>query len=150
MRISLYAVGLLLALSGCASVIKGTSQSINVVTPPTTGATCTLSSGQGNWQLTSPGSVTVEKSKDDIQVRCTKPGWQDATGIIPSNFEGWTVGNILLGGVIGLGVDAATGAINEYPNAFQVPMTPVAPPAAPPPAVQPPTALPPRGRAPGA
>jgi hypothetical protein len=44
----------------------------------------------------------------------------------PSNFEGWTVGNLLLGGIIGLGVDAATGAINEYPHAFQIAMTPMA------------------------
>jgi hypothetical protein len=56
----------LLALFGCASIMTGSSQSINVATPPTTGALCTLSSSQGNWQLTSPGSVTVEKSKDDM------------------------------------------------------------------------------------
>lgn len=66
-----------------------------------------------------------------MQVRCVKPGWQDGFGNIPSNFQGWTVGNLLLGGIIGLGVDAATGAINEYPNAFQVPMVP-APNQAPP------------------
>jgi len=112
----------LCALAGCASIVKGTSQSIAITTPPTTGAACILSSGQGNWTLTSPGAVTVEKSKDDIQVRCDKAGWQEGYGTIPSNFEGWTVGNILLGGVIGLGVDAATGAVNEYPHAFQVPM----------------------------
>jgi hypothetical protein len=61
-----------------------------------------------------------------MQVRCVKPGWQDASAVIPSNFEGWTLGNLLLGGVIGVGIDASTGAMNEYPNAFQVPMTPAA------------------------
>jgi hypothetical protein len=76
--------------------------------------------------LISPGVASVEKSKEDIQVRCVKPGWQDAAASIPSNFEGWTVGNLLLGGIIGLGVDAATGAINEYPHTFQIPMTPLA------------------------
>ena len=121
MRTLLLALVATIGLSGCASVIKGTSQSIAITTPPTTGAQCTLSSSQGNWVLTSPASVTVKKSKDDIQARCTKPGWQDGIATIPSNFEGWTVGNIVLGGVIGLGVDAATGAINEYPHAFQIP-----------------------------
>src|SRR5712691_8599103 len=62
-------------LSGCASVVKGSSQSIAITTPPTDGAQCTLSSSQGNWQLTSPGAVTVEKSMDAMQVRCVKPGW---------------------------------------------------------------------------
>ena len=109
-------------LSGCASVIKGSTQSINISTPPTMGAICNLSSARGNWQVMSPGAVSVEKSREDIQIRCAKPGWQEAALTIPSNFEGWTVGNILLGGVIGIGVDAATGAINEYPHTFQVPM----------------------------
>jgi len=112
-----------LSLGACATIVKGTSESIAITTPPTSGANCTLSSGQRNWTMVSPGAVTVEKSKDDIQVRCTKPGWQDAVGNIPSNFEGWTVGNILIGGLIGFGIDAASGAINEYPHAFQVPMT---------------------------
>lgn len=111
------------ALSGCASIVEGTSQSIAISTPPTAGAQCTLSSSQGSWLVVSPGNVTVPKSKSDIQVRCVKPGWQPAAGTIPSGFEGMTAGNILVGGVIGLGVDAATGAIHEYPHAFQVPMT---------------------------
>jgi hypothetical protein len=83
---------------------------------------CQLSGGQGNWTVVSPGVASVEKSKADIQIRCTKPGWQDAASTIPSNFQGWTVGNLVLGGLIGVGVDAATGAINDYPHTFQVPM----------------------------
>ena len=113
------------ALSGCASIIKGTSQTIAIATPPTAGATCMLSSGQGNWSVYSPGAVTVEKSKEDIQVHCTKVGFQDGVGVIPSNFEGWTAGNLIFGGIVGVGVDAATGAINEYPHSFQIPMLPL-------------------------
>jgi hypothetical protein len=111
-----------IALSGCASIIKGTSQQIAITTPPTEGANCVLSSKEGNWTVVSPGVAKVSKSKEDIQIRCTKVGWRDATATIPSDFEGWTLGNLILGGVIGLGVDASTGAINEYPHAFQVPM----------------------------
>lgn len=127
-------VALGVAMSGCASVVKGHLQSIAITTPPVTGANCVLSSPLGSWTLVSPGTVTVKRSKEDIQARCTKPGYQDAIATIPSNFEGWTVGNLLLGGVIGVGIDAATGAINEYPHAFQIPMSPAesaAPTAAP-------------------
>jgi uncharacterized protein YceK len=128
MKIHLFAAAaaLCVVVSGCATVIKGTSQSIAITTPPTSGATCTLSSREGNWVVTSPGVVTVEKSKEDIIARCTKADWQDGVATIPSDFEGWTIGNAVLGGFIGLGVDAATGAINEYPHAFQIPMQPVA------------------------
>lgn len=80
----------------------------------------------------SPGVVSVSKSKSDINIRCARPGYQDAIGVIPSNFQGWTVGNILLGGIVGFGVDAATGAMNDYPNSFQVPMFPEQQAAAPP------------------
>lgn len=119
-------VALGVAVSGCASIIKGHTQSIAITTPPVTGANCVLSSKEGNWTLVSPGIVTVDKSKEDIQAHCTKPGYQDAIATIPSDFQGWTLGNLILGGVIGLGVDAATGAINEYPHAFQIPMFPAA------------------------
>lgn len=117
------------ALSGCASVVKGSHQTVAIATPPTTGAACTLTNGRGTWEVTSPGAVTVDRSKHDMQVRCVKAGWQDATATIPSSFEGWTLGNIIFGGVIGVGIDASTGAMNEYPNAFQVPMVPVGEPA---------------------
>jgi hypothetical protein len=133
-------------LSGCASIVKGSSASINVTSPPVTGATCTLTSPEGSWQVTTPSPVTVERSKHDMQVRCTKDGYQEATAVIPSNFEGWTVGNLIFGGIIGVGVDAATGAMNDYPNTFQVPMVPLtqvqAAPLAPPPAVTTPAAAP--------
>ena len=33
-------------------------------------------------------------------------------------------GNVLLGGVIGLGVDAASGAMNKYPDLVTVAMVP--------------------------
>jgi hypothetical protein len=113
-----------IALSGCATIIKGTTQSIAVTTPPVEGATCTLTSKEGTWTVVTPGVAKVHKTKDDIQARCVKPGYQDGIATIPSNFQGWTLGNLLLGGIIGVGVDAGTGAMNEYPNAFAIPMSP--------------------------
>jgi len=118
-----------LSLSGCASVVQGQSQTIAITTPPTTGAECTLKSALGSWNVTSPGTVKVQRSKENVEIRCNKAGFQEGYSVIPSEFEGWTVGNLLIGGIIGIGVDAATGAINQYPNAFQVPMYPL--PAAP-------------------
>jgi len=138
-------LALSLGLPGCASIIKGTSQSIAITSPPADGAECTLTSGQGSWSLITPGVVTVERSKEDIQARCVKPGYDDGVAMIPSNFEGWTVGNLVFGGIVGVGVDAATGALNQYPKSFQIPMRavqssslPPAPVSGPPPAAAPP------------
>jgi len=116
-----------LALSGCASIVNGTTQAIAISTPPVNGAQCDLSSSQGQWTVVTPGVATVARSKSDINIQCHKPGYQTAVGVIPSSFETWTAGNLVFGGVVGLGVDAATGAINEYPSSYQLPMVPAAP-----------------------
>lgn len=114
------------AVSGCATVVKGSGQDIAVNSSPVEGAECVMHSSEGTWHLTTPGSAHVDKSKNDIKLTCSKAGYQDANQVIPSGFEDWTLGNILLGGLIGLGVDASTGAINEYPHNVNVQMTPVA------------------------
>lgn len=135
------AAALAVCLSGCASIIKGSSDSIAITTPPTTGANCTLTNPRGSWSVVSPGAVTVQRSKGDVDIVCKKEGWADATGRIPSDFQGWTLGNILIGGIIGVGVDASTGAMNDYPNAFAVPMQQL--PATAAPAAEPAAATPP-------
>ena len=113
------------ALSGCATIIEGTTQSISVSTNPPAGAQCTLASALGTWYVTTPGSVTVHKSKTDITAICKKDGYQDATQIIPSTFQATTAGNILLGGIVGIGVDAASGADYKYPALSVITMVPI-------------------------
>jgi hypothetical protein len=120
------------ALSGCATIIKGTTQSISVNTPPVTGAQCTLTSSEGTWYVTTPGSVVVHKTKNDIAAVCKKDGYQDASATIPSHFNGATVGNVLLGGLIGIGVDAASGANYNYPPLTDIPMSAIGAPPPPP------------------
>jgi hypothetical protein len=44
--------------------------------------------------------------------------------MIPSNTEAMAAGNVVFGGIIGLGVDAASGAINKYPDMVTVAMSP--------------------------
>lgn len=112
-----------LSFAGCASVVEGTDQQISVSTPGANGAHCNLSSPDGTYNISStPGTVTVDKSKHDIAVLCQKTGYEDGNTTISSNFEGMTLGNILIGGVVGVGIDAASGAMNEYPKDVKVMM----------------------------
>ena len=95
--------------------------------PP--GAVCNLSQNNRNiGQVVTPGGVTVEKTKHDIQVTCTKEGYQTATGYLDSETEGSTWGNILLGGGIGWAVDSASGSDNDYPDYITVTLVPNAAP----------------------
>jgi len=133
------------ALSGCATVIKGTVQPVALSSPPVEGANCMLYNSEGTWSAVTPSVVRVNRTKNDLKIVCKKDGYQDATKVVESHFNGATAGNIILGGGVGIVVDAATGADNSYPEAVEVPMTPVnvtpaasaTPAAAPAPAVSP-------------
>lgn len=114
-------------LAGCATITKGTTQAVSIQTPGAPGAQCTLSSAAiGTQTVVTPATLTLEKSQENIQVVCRKECYQDAVGIIPSHTEGMTAGNILVGGVVGLGVDAVSGAMNKYNDNNQFAMVPVA------------------------
>ncbi len=113
-------------LSGCATIVKGTTQKIAINTPGVTGAQCILTSSEiGKKTVVTPAVVTVSKSRHSIAVRCTKRCYQDGSGIVASNTEAMAAGNIIAGGVIGLGIDAASGAMNKYNSRNDITMIPI-------------------------
>lgn len=115
-----------LPLCACATLVKGTTQQIALNTPGVPGASCTLvSSAIGTKIVTTPATLVLDKSQDSIAVTCKKECYQDGVAIIASNTEAMTAGNIIAGGVIGLGVDAASGAMNKYNADNQVAMIPI-------------------------
>jgi hypothetical protein len=113
-------------LAGCATITKGTTQVVAVNTSGGVGATCTLTSPAiGAQSVVTPDTITLAKGRDNISVRCTKECYQDGAGVISSSFESMSAGNIIVGGLIGFGVDAASGAMNNYTPEIQVVMTPI-------------------------
>jgi len=110
-------------LGGCATIVKGTTQTISIDTPGAPGAKCILSSTSvGTKKVTTPVNITVDKGSNNITVTCKKRCFHDGKGVISSNVEGMAAGNIVVGGLIGLGVDAATGAMNKYNTNNQIAM----------------------------
>jgi hypothetical protein len=112
------------ALSGCATIIEGTTQPVSVNTTPVGGAACTLTNSQGTWYLTSPGSTTVHKTKTDLDITCAKSGYQSGHVVAASHFGATTAANVIAGGLIGVGVDAASGANYHYNTPIIVPLGP--------------------------
>ena len=111
--------------SGCASVTGTTNQSISIQTKETggketIGASCELTNNKGKWFVTSPGSVTVTRSNDDMQVICNKQGLEPGRAAVVSATKGAMFGNIILGGGIGAIIDHNSGAAYEYPAFVQV------------------------------
>jgi hypothetical protein len=126
MRLVFGAALALLLLPSCATIVKGTTQTIAINTPGAAGARCQLRSGAiGTVDVVTPATVTLEKSQENITVRCTKECFQDGAGIVTSFTEGLAAGNIIAGGVIGLGIDAASGAMNKYAPETIIVMTPI-------------------------
>ncbi len=119
----------IVALPGCATMMEGTGQSVSVATTPA-GATCEMDRAGTKLGMVNPtpGSLRIDKSKNDLDVTCSKPGYQQARTSTSPKFVGTTFGNIVFGGLIGVAVDAATGANYEYPSEIKVELAP-APPA---------------------
>ena len=55
---------------------------------------------------------------------CEKEGYLRAGGALVAETQGMTFGNLLFGGIIGLAIDAGSGAMHEYPAAITVALLP--------------------------
>ncbi len=119
---------MLAGLSGCASILDGTSQQIMVNTNPS-GADCGLyRQGERIASIqNAPGSALVQKTKNDIWVACVKSGYQPSSFLDKSGLAAASFGNIIAGGVIGAVVDSASGADNKYDSPINVSMVPLQP-----------------------
>ena len=117
--------GLIIFSSGCATITKSSDQAVTVNTRPA-GAECTLTR-EGSMIAAinpTPGTISVQKDKDPITVQCNKDGYLESSGTLASEFEAMTFGNIIFGGLIGVGVDAASGAMNTYPPLVTITLIP--------------------------
>lgn len=106
--------------TGCASIVTGHNQSVSVETRGKQGesvasANCKLTNDKGTWFVTSPGSVSVRRSYADLLVNCEKTDQQPGVASVKSSTKAMAFGNIIFGGVIGAGVDIASGAAYDYP-----------------------------------
>src|SRR5258708_33466783 len=112
-------------LPGCATIMEGTSQSVQITTVPP-GARCFVDrEGARLGEVGStPGSIRLDKSKNDIVLTCSKDGYQTATIAQSPSFSGTTFGNIIVGGGIGAIADAASGANYYYPNQVVLTLAP--------------------------
>ena len=114
-------------LTGCATITRGTTNQLQVTSIPE-GANVKLSLGQ---TCTTPCTLTVSR-KDEFQVLFTKQGYIDQTMQVRTQIAGTGAvgfaGNVLVGGFVGMGVDAITGSTLEHvPNPVTAVLVPIAP-----------------------
>lgn len=127
MRLSILAmVAGSLSLGACATVTRGTTEQITFDSQPpaamrtSTGLTCP----------TTPCTLEVNR-KSEFVATFSKEGYESQDVMVQTRVAGSGVagfaGNVLIGGVIGMGVDAATGStLEHYPNPVTVSLAPMA------------------------
>ncbi len=122
------AMTLLVLFSGCATLVKGTDQQLTLTTEKDLeGATCELTDTKGGkWHVdNTPTTMTVQKGDGPMTVICRKEGYKTTTVVVDETVAGATLGNVILGGGIGILVDAASGAAQRYPDQITVWMEPL-------------------------
>ena len=130
----LLAAGIAVSCVGCASVTRGTTENISIATTPA-GATAEISGLEIPTACVTP-CVVVAKRNADITIAISKEGYEPQiiplTKEVPGSGAAGFAGNVLAGGLIGMGVDAATGAAQDHkPNPVIVTLQPLAPVPAP-------------------
>lgn len=114
------------ALSACATVTRGTTTEFRVEsTPP--GAKVETSNG---FSCASTPCTFNMPRKEAFDITVSKKGFQDSKTSISSELSGagaaGLAGNVIAGGLIGMGIDATSGALKDLkPNPLQVTLTPI-------------------------
>lgn len=127
MKRFLFTVTVSALMSGCASFTGNTTQPIVIATTcgdkPVQGASCRVINANGSWTVPStPGSVMIRKASSDLAIDC-KLDKAQAMPLLSESVAGPGVwGNLLLGGIIGFGVDTGRDAAWRYDTEFTVDM----------------------------
>ena len=128
---TILASAFLVLTTGCASITGSKNQPVSITAiceaVQVTGASCTITNDKSVGYVTTPGTAFVNKSTGDLSVSCTKSTATSNPSIVKSSSNANIWGNLLVGGPIGAGVDAMTGAGFDYPPSVNVAFSPPCP-----------------------
>lgn len=98
------ALALVVLFVGCATIIHGTTQDIQVSSQPS-GAVVRVN----GTTTTTPGVLKLERKRPYALV-FEKEGYQPVEVHLKQTTDGWVFGNVIFGGIIGLVIDFSNGA----------------------------------------
>jgi len=115
--IKLLALTILTILTGCASVVSDSNYDVKIDSYPR-GADITIKDKRGNNVFTgqTPELLSLDSGAGFFQgetytIEYTKDGYNTSSKVINSEFDAWVIGNIFIGGLGGIIIDGATGAM---------------------------------------
>ncbi len=110
-------------LANCASVVSDDDTVTSIETVPEV-ARCELTGKDFVKAVNTPASLELPSSAAPITLTCSAEGYLPTTEDMDTAADGWILGNILLGGVVGIAIDAARGAGQKYPPKVTVVLEP--------------------------
>jgi hypothetical protein len=125
-KFALAALPLAMSAAACATITRGSHEAFVVETTPS-GAHVSTSNGL-TCDATPCTFARVER-KAEFTVTITKDGYRTWTGTVTHQTAGGgaagMAGNVLVGGLIGVGIDASSGATQDLvPNPLRVTLEP--------------------------
>ena len=110
------ALALSLMVTSCATIFSGTKQNVRFSSNPPSALVFIDDVEAGK----TPFEMKLNR-KSEHSVKMELDGYQTYQTDLTQKFNAWTIGNVVLGGVIGLVVDVSTGAMyNLSPGAINI------------------------------
>jgi hypothetical protein len=125
----LFALGIALLTTSCATIVTGTTQDITINSAPQPAEVHIYpgSGGPGGPEVGSgrtPMGIALARDKE-YTVNVSSPGYQDVRVKINKSFNPWVIGNICCFIIIGGAIDLITGAFWKLePNSIVVTLVP--------------------------
>lgn len=111
------ALSVILSTTSCATIFTGSKDSITFNTKPE-GAKVIF---QGVEKCVTPCTTEFQRTLGKRTVEIKKDGFESKEVKLEKNFNAVTLVNLIFGGVIGFGIDLATGSFLKYdPKTYTV------------------------------
>ena len=125
MLIPIITAAAMMLITGCASVISGTSQNVNVQSIPA-GAKATFfnKKGEAVTTQTTPFIAPLQRS-ETYKLKVELENYEPYNGDLKKGLNGWYLGNFIFGGAVGMLVDMGSGAANSQPATIKIELAPV-------------------------
>jgi hypothetical protein len=108
-------------LSGCATIVKDDSQPVAFSSEPQDAIIRLNNMPIGK----TPSTIMVKRKMGETMIEISKDGYKTEAFPLDKSVASMTFGNIIFGGLIGIGVDAATGKNTNYVDSVHVNLIPL-------------------------
>ena len=100
--------------AACASIVSDNDTETYIATDPEN-ARCELRGDDFTRVVNTPTNISLPADAAPITVTCDADGYRQTSQDIDTSTDGWILGNLIFGGVVGVAIDAARGAGQKYP-----------------------------------